>query len=120
MKLISKSILGIGKRQYYETHLKIINPFLPVELTPKRLEVLAAFMALEGDIANDRFGTTARKSIKKELKLSNGGLGNYLKYYKEKNIIYIPENKTDYEIRPFMWPEPTSQGYQFKITKKND
>lgn len=115
--IIRKSLVNIGTRQYYEKHLEIINPFLPVKLTPKRLEVLASFMALQGDIAEDRFGTTARKSIKKDLKLSNGGLGNYLKYYKETGIIHIPEGKQNYDIRAFMWPDAEAQEYQFKITK---
>ena len=56
-----KKQLRLPKTQYYTKHLSIVNIFLPIQLTPKEIEVLAAFMSLEGDIADQRFGTSARK-----------------------------------------------------------
>ena len=79
--------LALTRDKYYMKHLSIINPLLPVSLTPKEIEVLAAFMALKGDIANDRFGTTARKLVMDKLSLSLSGLGNYLKSLKDKRFI---------------------------------
>ena len=117
MEIIKKA-LTLEEKDYYTTHLSIINPMLPKQLTPKELEVLGAFMALKGDIATvDRFGTSCRKLVKMKLELSDGGLGNYIKSLKDKgfiatnkeNIMYIPQ---------VLFAEPNSQGYMFKIIKK--
>ena len=50
--------------------MEIINPFLPIKLTPREIEVLAAFMSLENELAEDRFGTTARKVVRNKLFLN--------------------------------------------------
>jgi hypothetical protein len=118
MKEIGFKLKNLSKEDYYRKHLEIINPFLPVPLTEKKINVLAAFMSLEGDIVkDDRFSTSARKLVRKKHSLSHGNLGNYLKDYKEKNLIYIPEGKTGYEIRPYLFPEMVIQGYKFQITR---
>jgi hypothetical protein len=113
MKITTYAKNGLTKLEYFKTHLQILNPFLPVQLTPKRLEVLAAFMASE---ESERFGTTSRKLVRKQLGLTHGGLGNYLTYFKEEKFIYIPEGKEDYEIREWLFPAKDTQGYQFKIS----
>ena len=115
MKIATHAITDLSELEYFKKHLEILNPFLPVQLTSKRLEVLAAFMALK---ETERFGTTARKLVRKQLDLSHGGLGNYMKYFIEEKFIYIPEGKEDYEIREWLFPDNDAQGYQFKITKK--
>lgn len=110
-KIISKA-LDLVKERYYEVHLAIINPLLPVKMTPKEIEVLAHFMSLTGDIANDRFGTSARKIVKKNLGLSDGGLGNYFKALRDKGCII--ENDT--KVNPILIAQPKEQKYNFKLT----
>ena len=117
MKKATYAISDLDELDYYKKHLEILNPFLPVQLTPKRLEVLAAFMCLK---ESERFGTTARKMVRKELNLTHGGLGNYLKYFIQEKFIYVPEGKDNYEVREWLFPDPTVQGYQFKITKNQN
>ena len=46
MKIISKS-LDLSREEYFKKHLLIINPLLPVQLTDKEAEVIAAFMTIE-------------------------------------------------------------------------
>lgn len=111
-----KKQLVLGKNEYYVKHLSIINNFLPKELAPKEIEVLAAFMALEGDIANDRFGTSARKIVMEQVGISPGGLGNYLKSFKEKKFVTKVDGKLN--ILPILYPNESHQGYMFKLVKK--
>lgn len=109
-----QKVLRLSKNQYYETHLLLVNALLPAKMTPKEVEVMARFMALEGDIATDRFGTSARKIIKEELDISDGGLGNYLKSLKNKNFLRLnPQGKL--EIHPLLQNSPTEQIYAFRL-----
>lgn len=114
MKVIQKQ-LKLGKEQYYIKHLSIVNVFLPTELTPKEIEVIANFMSLEGDIAKERFGTSARKLVMEQMNISPGGLGNYMKSLKNKG--FIIENDDSTTILPILHPDSTEQGYMFKLVK---
>lgn len=113
-----KKILKVNSKNFYTKHLEIINPLLPVSLTPKEIEVLGSFMSLKGDIAEkDRFGTSCRKIVKENLNLSDGGLGNYIKSLKDKGYIISKDN--NWEIHPIMIiGEEDSIVYMFKIEKE--
>jgi len=110
---IIKKVLKLGKEDYYKKHLLIINHILPVQMTPKQAEVLAAFMSLEGDLANDPFSTTGRKIVRNKLNISAGGLGNYLDQLKKKKFIIEEGDKL--KIFPILRPDQDVQGYQFKL-----
>ena len=114
MNIIKKNI-NLSKQEYYKKHLLIINYILPVQMPPKEAEVLAAFMSLEGDIANDPFGTSGRKIVKNKLKISLGGLGNYLDQLKKKKFILQDKNK-NLKILPILIPNKKEQLYQFKLS----
>ena len=115
---IIKKILELEEDVYYSTHLSIINPMLPLSLTPKEIEVLASFMSLKGDIANvDRFATSCRKIVKKKLNLSDGGIGNYIKSLRAKGFIKQNEEGILY-IPKVLFAENNIQSYMFKIIKK--
>lgn len=107
--------LILSKNDYYVKHLSIISNFLPETLTPKEIEVLAAFMSLEGDIAEDRFCTSARKIVREQLGISPGGLGNYLKAFREKK--YIKQEDNGFVIMPILLPNSKTQGYEFILSK---
>lgn len=109
-----KRTLTLTKSKYYQIHLSLINPLLPIQLTPKEIEVLAIFMSLDGSIAEDRFGTTAKKLVKDQLKLSDGGLGNYMSSLK-KNSFIILNSTGKYIIQPFLLADPKEQDYIFKL-----
>jgi hypothetical protein len=113
MKAISKKLI-LTTREYYIIHLSIVNALIPTKLTPKEIDVLGFFMSLQGDIAKDRFGTTARKLIMKELNLSDGGLGNYLKSLREKGFI-----SSNNEILPTLIPNEDKQEYFFQLLNKD-
>lgn len=116
MKKLIK-ILKLSKKDYFTKHLLIINPFLPVQLTPKEAETLAAFMALEGDLAKRPFSTTGRAIVREKMGISAGGLGNYLRDLKKKNFIVGEDD--DLKILPFLIPHPKEQIYQFKIVEND-
>lgn len=113
---VLKKQLTLHKKDYYVKHLSIVNVFLPIKMTPKEIEVLAVFMSLEGDIAKQRFGTSARKIIRSTMKISPGGLGNYLKSLKEKGFLKELE-PNNFEILSMLHPDPSQQGYMFKLKK---
>ena len=72
-------------------------------------------MSLEGDIANDRFGTSARKIVRSQLNISPGGLGNYLKSLRSKG--FLKEEAGTFVILSILHPSPEGQGYMFKLSK---
>lgn len=117
MKVIQKIISNLKGADYYTKHLSIINPFMPVELTPKEREVLGLFMSFKGTLAEeDRFGTTFRKEVKKQLNMSDGGLGNHISALKTKGAV---DEGLDgrLAIKQFLFPENQEQFYQFKLIK---
>ena len=119
MRIIQKGILGLKGANYYIYHLSIINPFLPVEITPKEREVLGHFMSFKGELAeSNRFDTYFRKQVRAELNMSDGGLSNHISSLKRKGA--IKEELTGaITIAPILLPEESQQFYQFKITQEN-
>jgi DNA-binding MarR family transcriptional regulator len=118
MKVIQK-IFNLINEDYYITHLRIINSLLPVRLSDKEIEVLAAFMSLDKSITEGNcFNSVARKKVQLLLNLSPAGLSNHLKSMLKKQ--FITENTVNniITIKPFLLPEDTNQGYQFKIVKQ--
>jgi hypothetical protein len=118
MRIIQKSILQLRGAEYYIYHLSIINPFLPVGLTPKEREVLGTFMSFKGELAEkDRFGTSFRKEVKNMLSLKDGGLSNHLSSLKSKGAIKEDLNGS-VQIASILLPEEKQQNYQFKIVQE--
>jgi DNA-binding MarR family transcriptional regulator len=111
-EIIQKTLI-LDENEFYVKHLSIINVFLPVSLTKKEIDILAAIMSMKGDISRDRFGPTARKIIMEKFNLSQGGISNYLKSMKEKGFI----NEFN-EILPILHPKSDNQPYMFKLVKK--
>lgn len=117
MKIIQKGLLLEGEK-YYEKHLEIINPFLPVQFTNMEIKVLALFMSFEGEVAKeDRFGTSLRKMAMNKLKIEAPGLSNYITALKKKGAIVTQLNGT-LDILPLLLSEDREQFYQFKLIKK--
>lgn len=109
-----QKVSKLNKVAYYATHLAIINAFLPVKLTEREMQVIARVMSFEGEMAQDKFGTSARKILKTDLSMSDGGLGNFLKSMRDKRVIREnPEGKLD--IHPILRNNPIEQVYNFKL-----
>lgn len=100
MKRLKKEVLE--KQSFYPKYLKLVNVILPEPLTAKEIEVLSHFMSLEGDLVeNDRFGTQARSYVREKMGFkTHANLDNYIKYFKNKNIIYLSERTGKLEINP--------------------
>jgi DNA-binding MarR family transcriptional regulator len=113
-KMEIRKVLKLERGEFYLKHLEIINPFLPVRLTPREIEVLAAFMSLENELSEDRFGTTARKVVRNKLTITPGGLGNYLKSLKQKGFIY--KRQGAFQIAGIVMPTDDVQTYSFSLT----
>lgn len=112
--VIKKQLRFEEQYHFFNTHLQVINVFLPVKLTPKEIEVVASFMSLKDLFKEEMFGTTARKMVMKSLKLSPGGLGNYLRTLKKKG--FIVEKDEQQQFFPLLYPSGKEQLYQFKLT----
>ena len=113
MNIIRKA-LKLKKEEFYKKHLLIINHILPVQMTNKEAEVLAAFISLEGDIAKDPFSTSGRKIVRERLNIQPGGLGNYLDAFKKKQFV-LENNDKELRIIPILIPSKLEQFYQFKL-----
>lgn len=117
MKIIQKAF-KLDKEHYYVMHLQLVNAILPVKLTDKELEVLAAFMALDSNIIEDGyFNPIARKRVMKKLDLIPAGLSNHLASMIKKGFLTKNSITNVISIKEFLLPEEDGQGYQFKIMK---
>lgn len=124
-----KKLLNLSKHEYYETHLSIINCIIPnttikikdkdvsIKLTPTEAKVLAHFMALEGDIAQHRFGASAKKIIMTELELTPAGLSNHMNMLFLKG--FLKKNDVGITILPILLPEKDQQLYMFKLVNND-
>lgn len=114
-----KKLLVLSKHEYYETHLSIINCIIPKRLTPMEVKVLAHFMALEGDIAQYRFGPSAKKIIMQELDLKPAGLSNHMAQLFDKGFLKKDEETKLISIQPILLPEKDEQFYKFKLVNND-
>lgn len=114
MPEIRKKLI-LPRLKYYETHLSFINCLLPkhVKMTPMEITVLASFMSLEGELATNRFGPSARKAIREQLDISPAGLSNYIVSLTNKKFLSEVANMTI--VYPLLVPENGEQTYMFKI-----
>lgn len=117
MEVIQKKL---KTNKFVEKHLEIINPMLPVQLTPKEIEVLASFMEIEGELVeDDRFNQLVRTKVRNKLQLSPGGLSNYLTTLTKKGFLKKHPITNKYTIKDFLFPNKNVQGYMFKIEMDN-
>lgn len=121
MITISKRISNLSREEYYAWHLKILNTFLPVQLTSKEIEVLGLFMSFQGEQAEEeRFGEFLRKKVKRQLGLSTSGLSNHIRSMVLKKAI-VEDDLGVLQVHQFLlFPEDKEQFYQFKIEIKNE
>lgn len=116
-----RKIVQLSKLDYYETHLSLLNCLLPTrkdkpndgKLTPTEIKVLAAFMSIEGELAQYRFETLGRKIVKEKLNLTSAGLSNYTGNMEKKGFLISTENSTT--IWPILVPDQDEQMYMFKL-----
>ena len=85
----------LDRKDFYPKYLKLVNVILPKPLTSKEIEILSAFMELQGDvIEDDRFGTQSRKLIRKKFGFKTySNIDNYIKYFKDKGVLVKEDGK---------------------------
>lgn len=109
--------IELGSKDYYRTHLRLINPVLPVEMTDREIDVLAEFLKV--DIEQDRFGTTARALVRKNLNISHSNLSNFMRSLSVKGylISFLDEkNRKCYKMWDKLVPPKDKSEYIFKLT----
>lgn len=77
------------------------------------IKVIAAFMGLEGDIANYRFGPSARKVVMTQVDISPAGLSNYINSLLGKG--FLVRRGDAIEILPILIPDSKEQTYFLKL-----
>jgi len=112
MKEIRK-LLKLYEPEYYEVHLSIINCLLPRKMTPMEIKVMARFMSLRGDIAQYRFGPSAKKIVMQQLDISQAGLSNYIVSLTKKG--FLTKTGDVVSILPILLPENEEQLYLLKL-----
>lgn len=112
MNPISKSLI-LNNEDYFRVHMEIINPLLPIKLSPKEIEILAIFMTFTGTLEQDKFSTTGKKIVREKLKLSHQSLSNYIASLVKKGFLVESDNKL--ELRPILFPHKEEQTYLIKL-----
>lgn len=113
MKVI-KQDFNLNELEFYQTHLKVLNAVLPINITNKEIEILAEFMTLPKELTNGNlFNTQARKNVSEKLSLKEGGMNNHIKNMKKKGLII--GNTNELKIAPALIPSNKVQGYDFKL-----
>jgi hypothetical protein len=100
--------------EFYILHIHLLNAFAKEKLTPKAIEILAYFMSLKGDIAEERFNTLARKFVKQKFGIGNAGLSNYIREMKDKGFIY-ENDKGVLDIIPALKAKDSENMYMFSL-----
>jgi len=104
----------LDRKEFFPKYLKLVNVILPKPLTSKEIEILSAFMELQGDaIEDNRFGTQARKLVRNKFGFKTySNIDNYIKYFKDKGVlikeddgklkinrrIFIPKSEQEIEL----------------------
>lgn len=117
MKVIQR-VFELSQVEYYQTHLKIINTVLPLNITDKEIEVLSHFMVLPPEILKyDNFNSLARSRVKESLNLSDAGLSNHIKSLRNKKFVRA-EGKNLF-IEKALIPDNSKQGYNLILKIKD-
>lgn len=107
--IVLRKTLKVTPEDYFRKHLQIINVFMPVQLTGREIDVLAAFMYY------DNFKADTKQRICDMLNISSAGMGNYMATLKKKGYI-IKDEKDNYTIIPVIRPASTAiQMYDFTL-----
>lgn len=112
----SRKVETLSREMFFKIHLSLLNVMLSIRLepmTPKEVEVLSTFMALEGDIAVYRFGSSARKIIRTKLNMSESGLSNHMRELLRKG--YIKDTENGVIIHSKLHTEANEHVYWFKL-----
>jgi hypothetical protein len=113
---ISKT-LKLSPDDYYRVHMELINPILPVKLSPKEIEILSIFMSFTGTLAENRFCTTGRKMVRDKLFLSHQSLSNYIINLTNKG--FLIEKEEILHLLPILFPDENEQIYLIKLIKND-
>ena len=107
----------LDRREFYPKYLKLVNVILPKPLTTKEIEILSAFMQLQGDaIEDNRFGTQARKLVRQKFGFkSYSNIDNYIKYFKNKGVLVSDKGKLIINRRIFIPKDEQNVELTFKF-----
>lgn len=121
MKLL-KTVVHRSTDQYYLAHLQIINATFEVQMFPKEMEVLAAFMALDKKLTeDDMFNTHARKIVKAKLGgMSAAALSNQLRFLLDKGFLEKHPITNKITVHPAILCEEDWQQYAIKLVEKKE
>jgi len=117
MKVIQKGF-ELSKKEYYKTHLKIVNSIFPINITDKEIDILSEFLSIPNEIDNKNvFNSLARKRVVDILGLTKCGMSNHLKNMKNKG--FLKKDGEHLIIVPGILPDLNMQGYNFKLKVKD-
>lgn len=89
--MVLKKTLKLNKLQYYIKHISIINAvFIPddLKLSLKEIEVISCFLRhTEGLDPSLTLSTEIREKVMNDMNISHGGLSNYLRQLRMKNVL---------------------------------
>lgn len=91
---MEKVIKCASKVEYISRYIHILNSFSKDKLTDPQIDVIANFLALDGDlIRENRLSTDARTHVRRQLGMSHSALTNILKRIKDKGYLMSVNGK---------------------------
>lgn len=114
-KILKRHIKTSSKKEFYQKHLELLNISVDkkYKLTQKEIDVLASFLSIPPELdKGDKFNLAARQKIRMDLKLSSGGLSNYIKSLINKKYIKKDKITKILTIQEFLELKNNIQIYQ--------
>jgi len=92
-----------------QDYLKFVNGIVDDKLTKQELWILSLFVDYQMESVKEGlkevpFGTLSRKRLKKELRIADNMISQYIKKYADKGFIKNTGERGAYSIRPLIYP----------------
>jgi DNA-binding MarR family transcriptional regulator len=115
--VLVKKVIERSGISYYRTHLEVINPLLPIQMTRKEIEVLSFLIKFREDLRgklDDLEEDVYRLYLRKKLGMTPAALHNHIKSLVDKGAILDSDSG---EVNNILLPGGDSEEYYIKIKK---
>ncbi len=120
MDNIIRKKMSFNRLEYFKKYIEIVSIILNVPLVEMEINVLASFLSLDKGITEDyMFNTVARKKVMESLKLSPGGLSNYIRSLISKGYLLKSEINDSIKIRSGLFLKNDLQDFQIRLVNND-
>lgn len=114
MQRRKKSFTFLASSDYTKLYIRIYEAISGQTLTPREIDVLAAFLSFDGYVAKiSRFSRSFRKQVMKDLKMSPAQMSNILTDLQKKEVLLKDEAGELYVDPVYV---PPADGIEINLT----